>query len=141
MTRARARILIVEDDPGVRLFLSDALGEYGECEAVESGTEAVAAFHEALDRGRGYDLVCMDLKMPGMDGHQTLERLRDLEQERGVPEGQETKVVVVSGLSDMKNVSRALIHGQAVSYLTKPVTVDQLHKELHKFGFCKHGRA
>ena len=46
----------------------------------------------ALDNNEGYDLVCLDIMMPALDGYQTLKAIRDIEKERDIPEEKRSAV-------------------------------------------------
>ncbi|HBR06758.1 MAG TPA: response regulator, partial [Desulfovibrio sp.] len=61
-------ILIAEDDFTSRRLLQNILAPYGESMITVNGEEAVEAFTLALEQGRPFDLVCMDIMMPVMDG-------------------------------------------------------------------------
>lgn len=128
------RVLIVEDSAVNREFLLGLLEEHGECVAVESGEKALECFSEALAGERPFDLVLLDIMLPGIDGLKALERLRAMEQERGVPAGRQARVVVTTGLDDDRNATRAFFQGQAIAYLVKPFTVEKVLGELKGFG-------
>ncbi|PTN38426.1 response regulator [Desulfonatronum sp. SC1] len=113
--------LVVDDELVSRSKLKKIMEAFGPCDAVENGEEAVAAFINALDRGEPYTVILMDLMMPVMDGHEALRRIRDIEQERRIVPGEETRVIVVSCLEDQKNVCQAFFKGLASVYVTKPV--------------------
>lgn len=67
------RILVVDDDKALAEFLRRALIQLGyDVECGHQGCAAVDAYAQALASGRPYDLVIMDLNMPGMDGRQCL---------------------------------------------------------------------
>jgi len=85
------RILIAEDDYASRKFLYKFLSAYGECDITIDGIEAVDAFMLALDEGKPYDLVCLDIMMPKLDGTRALKAIRDVEKQRGI-EGDRYKV-------------------------------------------------
>ena len=78
------KILIAEDDFASRKFMLRFLSKYGECDVTVDGMEAVDAFLMALDSDEGYDLVCLDIMMPEIDGYQVLKTIRDIERERSV---------------------------------------------------------
>lgn len=73
------RILLAEDDFVTRKFMMNFLSSYGECDAAVDGMEAVDAYLMALEDGEPYDLACLDIMMPVMDGYQVLRSIRDLE--------------------------------------------------------------
>ena len=62
------RILIVEDDFPARKLLQTFLAPYGETDIVVDGEEAMEAFMIALDEGRPYDLICLDIMLPKKSG-------------------------------------------------------------------------
>ena len=62
------KILIVEDDFMVRQILRDILEPYGVVDIAVNGEEAVQAFRVAWRQNHPYDLICMDIMMPVMDG-------------------------------------------------------------------------
>ena len=82
------RILIAEDDFASRKFMLKFLSKFGECDITVDGMEAVDAYLMALDADTPYDLVCLDIMMPALDGYQALKAIRDIEQERKIPEDQ-----------------------------------------------------
>jgi two-component system chemotaxis response regulator CheY len=130
-------MLIVEDDPLLLAYMDESLAPYGECVLAADGQVAVRAFREALTEGKPFDVIFMDLGLPGKDGHQALSEIRALETARGITPTDEVKTIIVSALDDTRHVSRAFFQGRAVSYLTKPVTPEKIASELEKFGYGK----
>jgi len=133
----KLRILIVEDEPVNREFLLMSLRGFGECQAVISGEDALEALEAALDAGQPFDVVFLDIMLPGMNGLQTLEQLRALEVRHEIPERRHVPVIITTGLDDDRAASRAFIQGQAVSYMTKPFRPGQISGELRKLGLVK----
>ncbi|MBF0482284.1 MAG: response regulator [Desulfovibrionaceae bacterium] len=113
--------LIVEDDFISRKILHMILSPYGDADIAVNGVEAVKAFTWATEEGKPYDLICMDIMMPEMDGQQALQRIRAIERERGVNSAEEAKVVMITALDDPKNVVEAYYKGGATSYVPKPI--------------------
>ena len=74
------RTLVVEDDFTSRLLLQSFLAKYGDCHIAVNGKEAITAFRTANQEGNKYDLICMDIMMPEMDGQAAITQIRDLEQ-------------------------------------------------------------
>jgi two-component system, NtrC family, response regulator AtoC len=103
-----SKILLVDDEPGMLRYIRTLLevDDY-EVETASTGEEAL----ERVQKGLQPDLVLLDLLMPGIDGLQTLEQLRQLQP--GV------KVVMLSCVSDTRKVVQAIRLG-AHDYLTKP---------------------
>ena len=71
------RILLAEDDFVTRKFMTGFLSKYGECDVTVDGMEAVDAFMMALEDDAPYDLVCLDIMMPVMDGVTAMKVLRE----------------------------------------------------------------
>lgn len=131
------RVLIVEDEFTSRKLLWALLADFGECDTARDGVECVAQFRQALAQGAPYDLVCMDIMMPNMDGHQALKELRAIEQEAGILPPDEVKVIMVTALNDPKTVVRAYYKGGAAAYLPKPIEVESLHAILRDLGLIE----
>ncbi|QLA17614.1 response regulator [Desulfolutivibrio sulfoxidireducens] len=132
------KILVVEDDATSREVLFSILSEIGPCDVAADGEEALRVFGAAMDTGQPYDLVCLDILLPRMDGQEVLRRIRGLEAQAseglGGLGGVETKVVMISALSDPKNVVEAFYRGGATAYVPKPIDRDHLFQVLGKLG-------
>jgi len=121
------RILIVEDEFTSRKLLTALLSDFGECDAAADGVECVELFKKAVEEGKPYDLVCMDIMMPNKDGHQALKDIRVIEQEMGISTVDEAKVIMITALNDPKTVVKAYYKGGAAAYLPKPIEVESLY--------------
>lgn len=128
------RALIVDDDFYSRVVLHDMLRPVAECHIAVNGEEAVGAFKKALEDERPYDLVCMDLVMPEMDGQQALQEMRALEDERGIDGVDRSVVFVVSMVEDNRETNEAFFLGGADSFLVKPIAAERLMAELREHG-------
>ena len=113
VSRANPRILLVDDDRAFRVSTSALLREEGHLvvEAAD-GPQAI----EALKTG-GFDLILLDLRMPGVDGIQLIEVLRRW--------GEGTPILMISGFGTVETAVKAL-HTGADDFLTKPVEPDVL---------------
>ena len=114
------KTLIVEDDFTSRLLLQASLTPYGECHIAVNGREAVEAFRAAREQGQRYDLICMDIMMPEMDGQEALKQIRKLEDDADILSGDAVKVVMTTALDDIGNVMAAF-KGLCDAYLMKPI--------------------
>lgn len=126
------KVLIAEDDFASRKFMLRFLSKYGECDITVDGLEAVEAFTMALEENEGYDLVCLDIMMPGLDGYQALKKIREIEKEKLVPEERAVKIIMTTALNEGKNVTKAFELG-CTAYAGKPIDQDKFENVLRKF--------
>src|SRR5438270_4712198 len=104
----RAKILLVDDEPGMLRYIRTLLEvDNHTVQTASTGEEAL----ELVEKGLQPNLVLLDLLMPGIDGLETLERLRKLQPN--------VRVVMLSCVNDTKKVVQAIRLG-AVDYITKP---------------------
>ena len=129
----RMRILLAEDDFVTRKFMSNFLSEYGKCDVTVDGLEAVDAFMMAIEDGSPYDLVCLDIMMPVMDGYQALVEIRNLEKERNISESESVKVIMTTALNDLENIQKAFELGCTI-YSGKPVDKEGFEDALKRTG-------
>jgi two-component system, chemotaxis family, chemotaxis protein CheY len=127
------KTLIVEDDFTSRLLLQKILSPYGESHIAVNGKEAIEAFMVAWAEGRLYDLICLDIMMPEMDGQEVLKRIRNMEDLEGVLPGRGVKVIMTTALKDKENVFTAF-NEQCDAYLIKPVDKANLLGKIREFG-------
>lgn len=131
------KCLIVEDDFISRRILRELLGAYFDCEIAVDGEEAVTAFRLAHDVKNPYDLICMDIMMPKMDGREALRVIRQLEKELEVPPNLEVKIVMTTALDDPKTVFDSFYQDGATAYLVKPISKQKLLRELRALGLLQ----
>src|ERR1035437_6224900 len=91
------KTLVVEDDFTSRLVLHTFLSRYGECHIAVNGKEAVEAFRCALETGLRYDLICMDIMMPEMDGREAVKQVRALEEAGGTLSTHGAEISITTG--------------------------------------------
>jgi two-component system chemotaxis response regulator CheY len=128
------KCLIVEDDFISRRILKELLAQHFDCDIAVNGEEALASFRLAHEGKRPYELICMDIMMPGIDGQEALRCIRELEKEMGVPPKFEVKVIMTTALDDPKTVINAFYKGGATSYIAKPISKQKLMGELRGLG-------
>lgn len=128
------RALIVDDDFYSRNMIHEILRQVARCDIAVNGEEAIEAFKRGLADNDPYNLICLDLLMPEMDGQQALREIRALEAEHNVGPQQEAKVIVTTMLADEKETHDAFFLGGATSYLVKPIDEEKLMGEIKSLG-------
>lgn len=132
--KANLNILIVEDDFMVRQVIRDILEEYGTSDIAVNGEEALQAFRVAWRKKKPYDLICMDIMMPVLDGNEALTEIREVEKSMGIHGPDEVKVIMITALDDAKTVVKAYSKGGATSYIVKPIEKERLIHEMGEIG-------
>ncbi len=121
------KILIVDDDLVSRKYLHGILRRYGYCEIAANGKEAIEYFELSIQKKEPYDMVFLDIMMPEMDGDETLEMIRKIEEEAEIAAGQGAKIAMISALNDKKNILSSFSKG-CEYYLVKPVHHDKIQE-------------
>jgi two-component system chemotaxis response regulator CheY len=130
------RILIAEDDLASRKFLFKFMSQYGKCDIVVDGLEVLDAFLMSIKENNPYDLICLDIMMPKVDGVKALKAIRDLETQKGVHPDKRTKVIMTTALAETQMVQNAFEIG-CDAYAAKPIDIDRLTEVLQRLGFNK----
>ena len=110
--------LVADDDSTCRLVLEDVVSRLGTADSCTNGAEAVRAAREALDAGAPYDLICLDLLMPLMNGPEALRLIRTEEERHGRPRA--SRVIAITGSERTENVEGAF-GTLCDAYVPKPV--------------------
>ena len=124
-------ILIVDDLLQNRKLLADLLRPYGQCDTVVDGQEAIDIFEGRLVDGDPYDLVLLDIMMPGVDGQEALAGMRQIERERH--SSKEAIIIMVTAVDESQDVLKAFFRGGCDDYLIKPITKEDLFKKLGEY--------
>ena len=130
------KCLIVEDDFSARKLLQAYLQDRADCFVAINGKEAVDAVHQALEQGEPYDLICLDIMMPEMDGQETLQAIRQIEHKYRTHGHKGAKVIMTTALSEPEHVIGSFKIG-CESYIVKPIRKDDLLHEMAKLGLIK----
>lgn len=113
-----ARILIVDDEDLIRWSLSESLKDQYEILTAKSGEEALKKYSE-----EGPDLVLMDIKMPGIDGIETLKRIKQ--------QDEYAQVIMITAFADLNTAISAMKSG-AVDYIMKPFNIEEVKVIIEK---------
>jgi two-component system chemotaxis response regulator CheY len=126
--------LVAEDDATNRKLLQTFLSRYGECDIALDGKDAVKAVGHAIQCHLQYDLICMDLRMPEMDGQEAIREIRKNEAAAKVLKP--AKIIVTTIHTDTNSIAGALL-GRCNAYLVKPIDTAKLKKELKALGLIQ----
>jgi two-component system nitrogen regulation response regulator NtrX len=111
----KSRILIVDDEPGIRESLAGVLEDEGYlCTALETAEECL----QEIAR-HNYDALLLDVWLPGMDGLEALQRMEE------IPASSRPEVIIVSGHGNIETAVRATKLG-AFDFLEKPLTIEKV---------------
>ncbi|HKD06636.1 MAG TPA: sigma-54 dependent transcriptional regulator [Bryobacteraceae bacterium] len=109
------RILVVDDEPGIRQSLCGVLSDEGyDSAAVTSGEECLDALAASI-----YEVVLLDIWLPGVDGLETLSRIQN------IPAADRPLVVMISGHGTIETAVKATKLG-AYDFLEKPLSIDRV---------------
>jgi len=128
------RSLVVDDEYSSRMMLKRLLEGYGRCSVATDGVSALAEHATASSQGAPFDLVCLDVRMPGMSGLDVLEQIRLRES----GEAKKARVLIVSSLSDRETVFHA-VQRRCDGFLLKPVALASLEEKLQHLGLISAG--
>ncbi|MCH3958736.1 MAG: response regulator [Selenomonas sp.] len=124
------RILVAEDDRLSRIFLKKFLTRYGECDVAVDGMEALDCFMDAIKQKKPYDLLCLDIMMPKVDGLKVLKAIRVLEKQHQL---KHTCIIMMTALADVEYVDQALELG-CDAYAAKPIDTDKVETAMKNLG-------
>jgi CheY-like chemotaxis protein len=119
--RHHGSILVIDDEPPVRNVAAELVRTFGmEPATAADGTEGLTLFEKA---GGKFDVVFLDLTMPGLSGPETLEKLRMI--------NPDVRVLLVSGFSDLDRIAH-LASGGPLVFMQKPFTRADLEVKLRE---------
>lgn len=130
------RNLVVEDDMASRKFLQKFLSQYGETDVVVDGMEALDAFLFSLKSNQPYDLICLDVMMPKVDGIKVLKTIRALETQKGILPQKRVKVIMTTALTGTDYVQNAFEIG-CEGFASKPIDTKKFVEVMKKLGLIE----
>jgi two-component system chemotaxis response regulator CheY len=95
----------------------------------------LSAVLAALEAGRGFELICLDIMMPQMDGQEVLSRIIEMEQCAGIAAEDRAKIMMTTALGDRRNLNEAGEH-ECDAYLVKPIDKGKILGKIHAFGIA-----
>ena len=127
------KFLIVDDVELSRVMLAEILRDFGQCDMACNGYEAIDAFMQARSDNAPYDLICLDIIMPELDGLQVLKQIRLIESREAENAHDAVKVLMVSSISDFEHITMSF-DPRYEAYMIKPFVREHLFEHLATFG-------
>ena len=130
------KILIAEDDIIGRKLLEKFLQDFGECHVAVDGIEALEKFISSYEENNPYDLMCLDIMMPKLDGIKVLKSARDYEYKNSINNNARAKIIMTTALNDKETVEQSYEYG-CDGYAWKPIDLDKFEDLLVKLNLIK----
>lgn len=127
------RILVAEDDRISRTFLQKFMSQYGEVDVAVDGMEAVDLYMDSIKTQNPYNLLCLDIMMPKVDGLKVLKVIRQLEAQKKVSEEEHLRIIMMTALADVGYVDEAFRQG-CDAYASKPVDTEKVEEVMKNLG-------
>ena len=126
------KIMVVDDELLGRKRISEMLKDYGSVDEYENGQSALTAFQEALsEKTESYRLVTLDINMPGIDGLDVLNQMRQMEQANHITPDNQTVIIMITSMDDKNSCIKA-ISQKCSDYIVKPVQQETLINRLKR---------
>ncbi len=126
------RILVVDDDLVARTQIKNLFAAYGHTDEAPDGESALALFHKAHEENAPYDLIALDVHMPGMSGQDVVKRIRQWEADKARSgSSPASRILMISARGDGNNITSSFKEG-CEGYLIKPVTPEKLEITLRQ---------
>ncbi len=120
------KVLVADDVFANRELLIEILRDYGNCTSAANGVEAWEAYLTSTGKNTPFDIILLDIVMPGMDGFTFLAKFRECEDQRGVPEAEKIPVIIISAF---QHPQLSTLDLQKNDFMLKPVNpVDLLNR-------------
>ena len=124
------RILVVDDDLVTRTKIQTLLSPHGQCDTAEDGDQGWEKFKAAYKEENLYDLITMDVDMPGMNGHEVVKKIREWEKENiSYKTNKEAKILMVTSMQSRTDTIAAFREG-CECFIKKPINPDNLNDAL-----------
>ena len=129
------KTLIVEDDLTCSVLLQTILQEYGPVQTAGNGKQAIEIVRDSLNRKEPFNLICMDIMMPEMNGQQAVAAIRAMEEQREIFSNGAT-IIMITAIDDEESAKTAYSNFCDL-YVVKPIEKAPLLEELRKLGLIE----
>jgi two-component system chemotaxis response regulator CheY len=134
MKTKNMQILVAEDDYVTGQITVEIMSKYGTVHHVKDGMEAIELFKKSLMPNAlfKFDLICMDIMMPHLDGLEATRLIRKEEEAANVSLKKEIPIIMTTVLDNPKTIISSFYQSGATAYIIKPVTIEKVEIELKK---------
>lgn len=132
------KFLIVEDDKLSCKILEDFMSDFAACDTAVNGKIAYELFEKAIIDGHPYDLICSDIVMPEMDGHELVRLIREREESLPISGSVRTKIFMISASGAPKDMTQAILDNTCDDYIVKPFQRKTLAAMFLKHNLIEH---
>lgn len=133
--KSKLKALIIDDDPVCRKRLESLLGDFFDCSFAVNGRLGLEAYIESVGQKNAYDFLTLDINMPELNGHETLEAIRKWETENGL-DGSNVKIIMTTSENASKHIMSSFRQG-CEAYVIKTALAEKLLDEVAKLGLLK----
>ncbi len=127
------KTLVVDDELTTRLMLKKILSPYGQCDTISNGKEALEAFWLAMKEKSPYDLICLDILMPELNGKTVLKKIREIEKKSNISKDKFVNIFMITSLNDSKTIMDVIVKYKCDSYILKPISKQKVISKLKQF--------
>lgn len=132
------RFLVVDDDKLSCKILEDVMSKFAVCDIAPNGTVGYEMFEKAIIDGCPYDLICSDVVMPELNGHEMVRNIRNREASLPVAGYLHTKIFMLSSSNAPKDIERAILDNNCDDYIVKPFRREALIAMLQKHNLLEY---
>ena len=130
------KILIAEDDRLSRTFLEEFMKDYGTCDSAEDGMAVLDYYLDSLKTGEPYDLLCLDIMMPKVDGLKVLKVIRSLEKQHNISVEKHLRIIMMTAIADMEYVDQAFQLG-CDAYASNPIDTEKVQEVMQNLNLVE----
>lgn len=134
--KARLKALIIDDDPVCRERLQNILQSFFDCTFAVNGREGLEAYIESRQQNTPYRFITLDINMPELNGHETLEAIRKWEDANGIEGLDGVKIIMTTSEGSSNHIISSFRQG-CEAYVVKTNMGEKLLDEIAKLGLLK----
>ncbi|MDD2897677.1 MAG: response regulator [Desulfuromonadaceae bacterium] len=127
------KFLIVDDDKLSCVILEEFMSEFAVCSTADNGRAGYELFEKAIADGHPFDLICSDVEMPEMSGHEMVGLIRAREESLPIAGCIRTTIFMISASGSTSDITHAILDNGCDDYIVKPFQRETLKIMLLKY--------